>query len=306
MESTIFGVGNFPSTWPPLQYVEILKSAVEDHYLIVLIDVNGRFVAKLEKNSTTLVEIIFSPIVVPPLSPYIFSICLSGEKIDLHINGHEIPADTVNSKKIVLPYNGKQEINVKNCSILPEINPALAKSKCDHLFLSTLQDIDSKILSCDKYSLIRASGLLRQIFIDGLLNTVNSKYKLKIEFKILDSSDDLPVKFDKMIHWISIDPTDFPKARTIECNVSDFLNTPCLTMNNSKANVKDLIRACANAKGGVHLGKARNENEQSILDLDEAIQILGEEPSLLAIRGVCRISLYGFKNLVQNIQKVSS
>lgn len=309
MESTIIGVGNFPSIWPPLQHIEILRNAVEDHYLIISIDVNGRFIAELEKDSTILVKIIFNSIVVPPLVPYIFSICLSGEKINLHINGHEIPLDTGNQRKVMLAYDNvqaiKKEISIFNSSVIPCINPSLANSQSDHLFLSTLQDIDSKIIACDKYSLIRSSGLLRQIFIDGLLNTVNSKYKIKIAFKLLDSGGDMPVKSDKMIHWATLDPTDFPNARTIECNVNEFLNKPCLTMNNRKATVKDLIRACANAKGGVHLGRAKNTNEQSILDWDEAIQILGEEPSLLAIRDVCRISLQGFKGLVENIQKAS-
>jgi molybdenum-dependent DNA-binding transcriptional regulator ModE len=59
------------------------------------------------------------------------------------------------------------------------------------------------------------------------------------------------------------------------------------------ATVRDLISACANAKGGVHLGKARTESEQRLLDWDEVFSVIGTEPSLAALAGICRVTLLG-------------
>jgi hypothetical protein len=65
--------------------------------------------------------------------------------------------------------------------------------------------------------------------------------------------------------------------------------------------VKDLIKACANAKGGVHLGKARIEAEQFVLDWDQAMTFIGKEPSSMAIQGICRVVLAGLKDLALKI-----
>lgn len=66
--------------------------------------------------------------------------------------------------------------------------------------------------------------------------------------------------------------------------------------------MSDLIRACANAKGGIHFGRTKIEDEQMVLDWDQAINLLGEEPSIRAIAAVCRVSLRGLSDLVSAIQ----
>ena len=81
------------------------------------------------------------------------------------------------------------------------------------------------------------------------------------------------------------------------------LKIPCLRVNNRTAAIADLIRACANAKGGVHLGKAKSSEEKVVVGWDKEVLLLGQEPSLLAVMGVCRVVLTGLRPLVYAIRK---
>jgi hypothetical protein len=56
------------------------------------------------------------------------------------------------------------------------------------LFLSTLDDLEKSISSNDDYTLLCASKLIRQLFLDGansLVDKVNKNYKLKLKLKLL-------------------------------------------------------------------------------------------------------------------------
>jgi hypothetical protein len=105
--------------------------------------------------------------------------------------------------------------------------------------------------------------------------------------------------------WINIDPEIFPDAKPIAVVLHDFLNTSCFIADGVMIAVQDLISACANARGGRHLGKTkgpRKAERQSVIDWDRAVQILGKEPSQVAIAGICRISLRGLRPLVEAIK----
>lgn len=78
-------------------------------------------------------------------------------------------------------------------------------------------------------------------------------------------------------------------------------------MDGITASVRDLIKICANVKGGVHfsLGKARTLEQNILLDWDRAFTLLGEEPSQRAIAGVSRIVVRGLIPLADEITRES-
>jgi hypothetical protein len=102
-------------------------------------------------------------------------------------------------------------------------------------------------------------------------------------------------------HWHNLDVSGFPDAKTIEVDLQTLLAAPCLTSAVGTASVKDLIAVCANAKGGVHLGKARTADQQALIDWDDAIKFLGREPSTIAIAGLCRVVLTGIMPVIDAI-----
>lgn len=193
----------------------------------------------------------------------------------------------------------KGDSHLRTTPVLSGLDPCAGGTDEEHLFLSTLADIDRKVMSGDRYSLIRAAGLLRQLLLDSLVHVINRKYRIPIKFSTLDFSKPPPIKPE--IHWQTLDPSQFPEAPTVTCSLDHFLSAPCLQWKSAIATVKDLIKACANAKGGIHLGEARTEEEQVLLDWDKVFSMAGKEPSLRALAGVCRVVLVGLRPLAEGI-----
>lgn len=299
MEKTIIGVGIMPDPLPPKQLVQLIANKENGQLLALQIDTQGCFVASVSDDGTIQQSETFGPISVPPAARFIFCLIASDTTFRLLINGYEIPRSMLGAGAISLP--SCQEECFQTGLVIPNLNPRSASNDEENFFLSTLQDIDLKIAAGDRYSLIRASGLLRQLLLDGLLHRVNRSHKLSIKFCTINFYKYPPPDMKVSAHWRSLDPSYFPGADTIECSLDRFLEAPCLVFQDHQATVKDLIRACANAKGGVHLGKARMSAEQVVLDWDQAITLIGEEPSLMAIKGICRIVLAGLKDLALKI-----
>ncbi len=57
----------------------------------------------------------------------------------------------------------------------------------EELFLRTLEDFAQRIASEDAYEVLGASALIRKLLIDSspLVDQVNQKYRLKIEFEVM-------------------------------------------------------------------------------------------------------------------------
>lgn len=83
----------------------------------------------------------------------------------------------------------------------------------ESLFLGTVNDIEQKLSNGITYNLIRGSGLIRHLFLDSdsLVNQVNRKFRLKLQFNIVDISTIKNSFFPKsegklVIQWDNIDP----------------------------------------------------------------------------------------------------
>jgi hypothetical protein len=90
-----------------------------------------------------------------------------------------------------------------------------------------------------------------------------------------------------------LDTSRWPGARTLLCDLKEFLHAPLLHYEGHTATVADVIRACANAKGGIHFGPVKEGSQELVLQWDNAVKLLGREPSLTAISGISRIALDG-------------
>ncbi len=170
----------------------------------------------------------------------------------------------------------------------------------NELFIETIADIRAKLDSGRPYDLIRASGLLRQLLLDDspLLHKVNSKYKIKFLFRCHNKLEQVPGLPEPDMHWINIADVGFPKkVGPWDLNLEQFLGWHCLLINGHKFTVKDIIKACANVKGGVHLGSAKDEKEKAILDLDHSIQIAGSEVSTLTLSSILQVTLVAIEPL---------
>jgi len=173
----------------------------------------------------------------------------------------------------------------------------------EQLFLNTISDIKDKLSKRDSYSIIRGSGLLRHLLIDGepLVHVVNRKFKLKIEFETLDFTFKIPIR--PLIHWKTLDASAFPNARKIRVDLKGFLGADCLTFKDHDFTVKDILKACAHIKGGVHSGVAKTDKDKDILNLDEVLKVGGLDATLAALVGILRVTFVALEPLVEGITK---
>lgn len=166
------------------------------------------------------------------------------------------------------------------------------------MYLGTTRELESKAESGDYYSLVKASGLLRGLIMDGgsLLDAANREFRLKFTFEIV-SMPNFAGSPQMVLH--SIVPTKRYRPEAVA--LAGLLPQTCIIWDYQKYSVRDVIRACANAKGGVHIGKAA-KSEQGILDMDEVVRIGGEECSLRVIRDIIAVVLKGIEPLTAAIE----
>jgi hypothetical protein len=172
----------------------------------------------------------------------------------------------------------------------------------EQLFLDTVRDIQSKIVENNRYSITRASALLRQLLIDEspLIHQVNRRHRLKLEFETIDFTMKPPLK--PLLHWQNLDASPFPRARKVRIDLDGLLRAQCLTFKEHEYSVLDILKACAHLKGGVHSGTPKTDKEEALLDLDEVFKIGPLDGSLAALRGILIVTLAGLRPLIDAIQ----
>jgi hypothetical protein len=185
--------------------------------------------------------------------------------------------------------------------IYAQLVPESALTREGRLFLATVRDLDEKMAAADEYSVLMASGLLRKLLLEGLIHVANRAHRLELRFHTIDFTRTPPIPSDTS--WSDLDPSAFPGAPTKACTLDEFLAAPCMEGKGHTASVKDVISACAHAKGAVHLGKPRTDEERAVLDWDEVVQLLGREASLWVMAGVCRVVLNALQDLVAAVQR---
>jgi hypothetical protein len=261
----------------------------------LLADSTGRLVVSVQQGCEERTRA-FGPLLVPGAARVVLMLTWSSDGISLSLNDVELRDRVASATELRIR---AADVGVPTSGpLFPGLQLRAGLSDADELFLSTIIDLDKKLAAGDRYSLIRASGLLRQLLVDEtpLVHTVNRQHHLDLAFRTMDFA--VPPPVEPEAHWRVLDPDPFPGAQTQTCSLKQFLAAPCLTWKGRCASVTDLIRACANVKGGIHLGRTKIADEQLLLDWDEVFTILGEEPSLKAIAAVCRVALRGLSGLV--------
>src|ERR1700736_3747023 len=138
------------------------------------------------------------------------------------------------------------------------------------LYLDTIADLEAKLAAGDSYSLLRASGLLRQLLVDGgrLVDLARAGLHVKYNFVVADTMiHTLP---NVVFGMINIDPGDAEGQPSRTLDRDGFLRFPCLVFQGQIIRVIHVIKTCANVLGGVHAGKPKPE-DKAILEVGDAV-----------------------------------
>jgi len=141
--------------------------------------------------------------------------------------------------------------------------------KNEYIFIRALNDIEKKVLGGEKYNIVKAAGVLRQLLLDAspLAHLVNKTFRIKFEFIVVT----LPER--KCIHneldVFLINRNSYPAlVKTHEVNLSAFLKTNIISIKELNYSVNEIIDYICHVRSGIHSRSAKTDKE---LKLDTAL-----------------------------------
>lgn len=283
----------FPqSSWPPTNEIVLASNVVNEALVKLLGDPLGRLGVQIESGSTEW----FGPIVMSGDVRVVISVVFDAFDMHVQINTNKLPPWMEAQEPLEL--SGTTPVE----SPILSIDPFLGETKEETLFLNTIRDIQLKLLDGSAYSIIKASGLLRLLFLDGqpLVHRVNRRFHLPLRFETSDFRTMLPLEPD--MHWISLDASGLTGENTLQISLTEFLHACCLNYKSLTAKVIDVISVAAHVKGGIHFGNPKTEGEELVCSLDEIMTLAGEDVSLVALKSICTVAIKGLEPLVHAIQ----
>jgi hypothetical protein len=181
----------------------------------------------------------------------------------------------------------------------------------EHLFISTIFDLQEKLEKANLYSIVRASGLIRQLLIDEkpLLNQINRKYKEKIVFKV-QINDDIykeRINNDGTISkpWFAltfINP-DINSKNFKLLNKDNFLKYKPLFYQEKEFSVLDIIKICSNKYGGIHLDELKNEQDIYLDKLNSTFNLNNFDCVIVVMYDIANICLNSLLPLTKKINE---
>ncbi len=153
-------------------------------------------------------------------------------------------------------------------------------NKYEELFLLSLKDLREKANSNNRYQLIKASGLLRLLLLDGLIDRVNSSYRFKLKFYLTLK------KFRR---------EDQP-ALTLQ----KFLAEEWKAYREHCYSVKEIIQTSAHLMGGVHLGEPKSKKEIDLIGIFDYRPITFDTIKS-SLRGISLLTIEALEDLESRV-----
>lgn len=175
----------------------------------------------------------------------------------------------------------------------------------DNLFLNTLKDLQTKIISNDQYEILMAAALLRKLLSDEnpLIDQVNRNRKLKIRFTINNKK---PLDEAGLYFWTvqdGFDPDTAVRVSPLSVNKEGLLKSTSMVIQGRVITVLALIRFLSHIQGAVHTDDPTNEEEEMLKIFSEKLTIGEQSPSVRSICAICRVVLKGLEPLKQEVLK---
>lgn len=177
----------------------------------------------------------------------------------------------------------------------------------DLLFVQTLEDLHRSLNSTSEYEVLRASHLIRQLFLDGansLFLLVNRTHRLKPEYHFTQVMP--PAEAGSWCAGDSLLPNyTSDEAPPAALEWDKFLKIIVASHGTTNCSLHDVIDFFAHVAGGVHLAKPRKECEIALTDLHEHTNGQAMSPLAETLRAIGRIVLNGLSEVKEHVLGVS-
>lgn len=179
------------------------------------------------------------------------------------------------------------------------------------LFIRTIDDLHRSINSNDEYEVLRASALIRQLFLDGdksLVDRISRNYRHKLEFEVVEHTPpNIPgLNFNIWAVVDGIDPRATPPHfLRVKKKRDGFFSMIVAIVDGHEYSVREIVKFVANVMGGVHSGSLRDEKETNLEQLKELRFFSNISIALLFIKSIGRIILESLKPLQYEILDIN-
>lgn len=140
----------------------------------------------------------------------------------------------------------------------------------EKLFIHTLNDLYKSINSNNEYEVLRVSGLIRQLFLDGgssLFDRVNRNYRLKLNFEIAEYNSPKNFLPTPLISasFTELEPKEAPSHWVRKkLNRDKFFSYVIAEVEEHKYSIRELVKFAANIMGGIHSSDASEDKDKSL------------------------------------------
>lgn len=234
----------------------------------------------------------------------VVSLNYSPGSLAVRVNGIDVgvvPAGTRTKQSLVLPHQSSS--HDWHAEALSQEVPDHA-TDAEALLIRAVGELSSTTASHDWYVLLKSSAPLRLLLLDGLLHKANQRHNLKVTFRVAWDGDLPPFKADRV--WNSVAPHGRPTDYTALMGLDAFLQLEVFQSPVGSISVRDVIRAAANADGGVHYGKPRSSEEELLLTIDRDTLRMGQAASRSLLKEICQVCVEALTPLVNAIQRAES
>jgi len=288
-------------TWPIPHAAVMISESIENHQFLFIGLPDGSLGLRVIRGEAN--EDYETDIIVPDEEfKIVASINYSPSRPSIRINGIDIECAPVGSRdKCIFQIRSRsapQDHIAFSLDIPPDATDAEA------LYIRTIGDLARTATSNDWHVLLRSSADLRLLLLDGLLHKANERHRMRINFRVAETGDPPPLDFDKL--WNNIAPHDLPEELLTTVNLDQLLKLKIFFSKNGTITVRDVIRAAANADGGVHFGNPASAEEELVLMLDKEAMRFGQAASRHILRDICKVVVAGSIPLIERIQGKSS
>jgi len=177
----------------------------------------------------------------------------------------------------------------------------------DHLFLDTLDELESRLQEGTPYAMLRVGAILRFLLLDGFLDMVNRERRQSLVFRVSGLIGGRPPFYrDIEMAWMSVQPLDTRPNAVRDLTREEFLSEIILIYEGDFIPVREVIRVVANKKGGVHRDskseKPKEVKLKAALELDQLLVVENLPATLSGIRVIGNVVHTGLQPLREAVQ----
>ena len=300
---TLFLEVTVPSRWPPQSDVVIFCGVVDTARIQISATTAGKLLFRV--NSEFGNDEYVTPSLSSPDYPCLKIALAWGrdDGIGCAINGKCLSEQV--SEPVVLECKSHPPTGFRNHAVFRI--PAGCEP-VEQSFLRFTLDIQHRTAGSDRFDLLEASAILRRLLLDTrpILHLVNRSYHERLRFPIAHKEPELLYETagqKPSFDYVALSPAFADPNDIRHLKFDEFLSTPAIHGSQGTYTVRDVIKVCANLKGGIHFDDPSTSVEETLVELDRNYLPFFIDASLASLPDIAWATINGSRPLIEAILK---